>query len=273
MDEQGQVEGTWEAARASVSGPTYGARPGETKFAPSRSGLAALPSRPPPSPHFSGPREPSLGKPIGRIAPPWYQAKWLRVTTALVVVLVVAVVAINAISGGGNDDGVDATPGAPAPAGYRMIKTDSYQFAVPRAWNTKALDAKVMTASAATAGRGDHQLTVATDPATRDTINVVPYEAAGDSLQKRVLAEFEADFRNGVAGTRIVSLRVDPATVHGFPAGRLSASIIGRHGRPATVVSAVVETPDGLFQITVTSANGQRAATLERRVLPTFDIR
>jgi hypothetical protein len=275
VEEQSRSDRAWETAPAgaTISGPTFGARPGAQKYASSRSGVAALPHRPPPSPHFSGPREPGVGTPIGRIAPAWYKAKWFRVAVALVVGLVVAMVAINTIGGGsGKNEGIEAAPGAPAPAGYRMVKTDSYQFAIPRPWNTKALDAQVMTASAATAGSGDHELTVATDPATRDTVNVVPYRASGDPLQKRVLAEFEADFRDGVAGTQIVSLRVNPAKVHGFPAGRLSASVIGRDG-PAKVISTIVDTDAGLFQITVTSANAQRAATLDSLVLPTFDIR
>lgn len=275
MDEQSRSDRAWEAAPAgaTINGPTYGARPGAQRYAANRSGLAALPSRPPASPHFTGPREPRAGMPIGRITPAWHQAKWFRVVVSLVVGLVVAVVALNTIGGGsGKNSGIEAAPGAPAPAGYRMVKTDSYQFAIPRAWNTKALDAQVMTASAATAGSGNHELTVATDPATRDTVNVVPYRASGDPLQKRVLAEFEADFRNGVAGTQIVSLRVDPAKVHGFPAGRLAASVVGRDGL-ANVISTIVQTNTGLFQITVTSANAPRAATLDRLVLPTFDSR
>ncbi len=274
MDEQSRSDRAWEAAPAGarISGPTFGARPGAQKYAATRSGLAALPHRPPPSPHFSGPREPTLGTPIGRITPAWYQAKWFRVAVSLVVGLGVAVVAGIAIRDGrGQTGGIEAAPGAPAPAGYRMVKTDSYRFAIPRAWNTKSLDAQTMTASA-TAGIGDHELTVATDPATGDTVNVVPYRASGDPLQKRVLAEFESEFRNGVAGTRIVSLRVDAATVHGLPAGRLSASVIGRDG-PAKVISTIVETDGGLFQITVTSASAKRAATLESLVLPTFDSR
>jgi hypothetical protein len=272
VDEQSRSDRAWEAAPAgaTISGPTFGARPGAQKYAATRSGLAALPHRPPPSPHFSGPLEPRPGTPIGRITPAWYQAKWFRVAVLLVVGLVVAVVAGIAIRDGRGKTG-EAAPPAPAPAGYRMVKTDSYQFAIPRAWSTKALDAQVMTASA-TAGTGDHELTVATDPATRDTVNVVPYRASGDPLQKRVLAEFESEFRNGVAGTRIVSLRVDPAKVHGLPAGRISASVIGRDG-PAKVISTIVETDGGLFQITVTSASATRAATLERLVLPTFDSR
>jgi hypothetical protein len=180
VDEQSRSDRAWEAAPAGarVGGPTYGARPGAQKYAASRSGFAALPHRPPPSPHFSGPREPRAGTPIGRITPAWHQAKWFRMAAALVVGLVVAVIALNLLGGGsGKHAGSDAAPGAPAPSGYRMVKTTSYQFAIPRAWNTKALDAQVMTASAATAGTGDHELTVATDPATHDTVNVVSYRA------------------------------------------------------------------------------------------------
>lgn len=274
MDEQSRWDRAWETAPAgaAISGPTFGARPGAQKYAATRSGLAALPHPPPPSPHFSGPRDPGAGTLIGRITPAWYKAKWFRVAVSLVLGLVVAVVAGIAIrEGRGKTVGIDAAPGAPAPAGYRMVRTDSYRFAVPRAWNTKAFDAQLMTASS-TAGIGDHELTVATDPATRDTVKVVPYLASGEPLQKRVLAEFESDVRNGVAGTRIVSLRVDRATVHGLPAGRLSASVIGRDG-PATVISTVVKTDGGLFRITVTSASATRAATLESLVLPTFDSR
>ncbi len=113
---------------------------------------------------------------------------------------------------------------------------------------------------------------MATDPQTQDTINVVPYQTSSASLQKRVLAEFEADFRTGVAGTQIVTLRVDPATVHGFPAAKLAASIVGKNGL-SNVLSTLVETTDGIFQITVTSANAERAANLSQRVLPTFDTR
>ncbi len=149
MDEQSRTDRAWETAPAgaSIGGPTFGARPGGKDYARSRSGLAALPSRPPPSPHFSGPREPGAGQPIGRISPPWYQAKWLRVTGVVLALVVVAAAAVKVIGGGGTDEGIDATPGAAPPAGFRMVTTDSYQFAVPKPWNTKALDAQVMTAS------------------------------------------------------------------------------------------------------------------------------
>jgi hypothetical protein len=273
VDEQSRSDRPWETtpAGATISGPTFGARPGGNDYARTRSGLAALPSRPPPSPHFSGPREPEIGRPIGRVSPPWYKARWVKVTGILLTVAVLAVAAVKLI-GGGSDDGIDASPGAVAPSGFRMIATDSYQFAVPKAWNTKALDAQVMTASAATAGRNDRALTVATDPRTQDTIDVVPYETSSASLQKQVLSKFESDFRNGVAGTQIVTLRVDPATVHGFPAAKLAASIVARNGL-SNVVSTLVETTEGIFQITVTSADAERAASLAQRVLPTFDTR
>ncbi len=270
MDEQSRTDRARQPAPAgaTVGGPTYGARPSPTRFAASRSGLAALPGRPPPSPHFTGRREPKAGRPLGIVRPAWYRHQWLWVLASLVIVLVVGAAAL--LANGGQDEGIRATAGAPAPQGYRMVRTDSYRFAIPRPWTTKSLDAQVMN-PAATATGVLGQLVVASDPASSDTINVVPYHASGASLQKRVLAQFETDFRTR-SGTQIVTLRVDPATVHGFAAGRLVASVIGKDG-PAKVISTVVETDHGLYQITVTSTAADRAARLDRAVLPTFDTR
>jgi hypothetical protein len=260
-------------AAAAVAGPSYGARPnGTPSWAKTRAGLATLPGRPPPSPHFSGPPAPSLAEsPIGDSGKKWYKAKWFWLT--LVLIAIVAAAAFIVPSLGSTDKPAITKPAAPisAPSGYEMIETANYQFAAPQDWATQELDANVMESATGTAGNGrSGTLTVVTDPSTGDTINVVPYRGfAGDALTKANQEAFEADFREGIAGTEVVDLKLKSVNVHGLPSVQLVASLVSPDGI-STVISTLIQKGNDLHQITVSSASAERASTLNSKVLPTF---
>jgi hypothetical protein len=256
------------ATLAMAGGPSYGGRPdGLPQWATTRSGLHTLPGRPPPSPHFSGPIEPD---PWGETdARRWYHAPWLWLVMILGALVIVAGLVLPALS----DDRAPARPRREAvkpkatPDGYRIVGTDTYRFAIPGPWSVRQLDAGVME-RAEPASRG--LLTVATDPFTSDTVSAVPYGALkGDPREPEQLVAFEADFRAGVAPTPVIGVQTSPLRVLDRPAARLVATT-GPANAAVRTISTAIRTPQGTFQITVTSSSPERAALLNALIVPTF---
>ena len=97
---------------------------------------------------------------------------------------------------------IEAAPGARRRRpGTGWSRPTSYQFAVPQAVDAprRSMPRSMDGVEPATAGtRRPRRSPWPTDPGDRgDTVNVVPYEASRRPTAKRVLAEFEADFRDG----------------------------------------------------------------------------
>jgi hypothetical protein len=272
------------AQLATVGGPTYGTRPGGLpNWATTRSGLHTLPGRPPPSPHFNGPTEPDFwGKKSPKGSRRWYQAPWLWLLILLGGLVVAAAFVLPSFS--------DGEPGTPAPRvidaaaagndvgepkatpdGYRVVGTDTYRFAIPGPWSIEQLDAAVLEPGEGTADLG--LLTVASDPLTSDTVSVVRYHGlTGNVRAQEQLNAFEVDFRAGVAPTPVVGVQTSGISVLGLPAARLVATT-GTSDTTTRTISTAIDTPDGIFQLTVTSSSPERAALLNALIVPTFAAR
>jgi hypothetical protein len=160
------------------------------------------------------------------------------------------------------------------PDGYRVVGTNTYRVAVPTTWAVEQLDAAVMERAAGNEpAENAGLLTIATDPLTKDTVNVVRYFGVNGNPRGRAQLEaFEADFRAGVAGAQVVGLQTAGIEVLGRPAGRLVASVARDAGVQRTI-STAVQSADGIYQVTVTSTAPERAALLNDLVLPTFATR
>jgi hypothetical protein len=265
------------AALAAVGGPGFGGRPNALpSWATTRSGLHALPGRPPPSPHFGGPLEPDpWGENVAQQKKRWYSPSWLWILVVVGALVVAAALVVPALDGG--DAPARHSPAArtaPVPDGFRTVGTNRYRIAVPASWNVERLDAGVIERAAGNepaenAGR----LTIATDPDTSDTVSVVRYFGVNGNPRGRAQLEaFEADFRAGVAGQKVVRLQTAGIEVLGRPAARLVASVGGDGGVQRTI-STAVQTEDGIYQVTVTSTSPERAALVNDLVLPTFATR
>jgi hypothetical protein len=61
-------------------------------------------------------------------------------------------------------------------------------------------------------------------------------------------------------------------SVLGLPAARLVATT-GTPDDATRTISTAIDTPDGIFQVTVTSSSPERAALLNALILPTFAAR
>jgi hypothetical protein len=265
------------AALAAVGGPGFGSRPnGLPNWATTRSGLHALPGRPPPSPHFSGPMEPDpWGDKVAQEKKHWYSPLWLWILVVVGALVVAAAFVVPALDDGGEPvRRRDPARTGPVPDGYRTVGTNTYRIALPSTWDVEQIDAAVMErAAGGEPAENAGLLTIATDPLTSDTVNVVRYFGVnGNPSGSPQLDAFEADFRAGVAGAEVVGLQTAGIEVLGRPAGRLVASIGGESGVQRTI-STAIQTADGIYQVTVTSTSPERAALLNDLVLPTFATR
>jgi hypothetical protein len=205
----------------------------------------------------------------------WYQPLWLWILIVVGALVVAAAIVVPLFDDGGAPVRTrEVQRAAATPDGYRVVGTNTYRIAVPTTWTVEQLDAGLMERAA-----GDEPaenaglLTIATDPFTKDTVNVVRYFGVnGNPKGSSQLQAFEADFRAGVAGARIVGLQTAGIDVLGRPAGRLVASVDGGAGVQRTI-STAIQTADGIYQVTVTSSSPERAALLNDLVLPTFASR
>jgi hypothetical protein len=203
----------------------------------------------------------------------WYQPLWLWILIVVGALVVAAAIVVPLFDDGGKP--VRRTAAArTAPDGYRTVGTNTYRVAVPTTWTVEQLDAGVMERAAGNEpAENAGLLTIATDPFTKDTVNVVRYFGVnGNPSGRSQLEAFEADFRAGVAGAEIVGLQTAGIEVLGRPAGRLVASVGGDGGVQRTI-STAIQTEDGIYQVTVTSTSPERAALLNDLVLPTFTTR
>lgn len=259
----------------SGGGPSYGTRPeARPNWATTRTGLHALPGRPPPSPHFAGPMEANFQNAPAPGAR-WHQSPWLWVLTivgslVLIGAIVWPIAFPNDAESSRPSARVTALKPAATPDGYRVVGTDRYRLATPATWTVQHLDAGILEPEAGAGGAG--QLTVVTDPFTADTVSAVPYRGVTGNLRDAAqLRSFETDFRRGVAG-EINGLRVAGIRVQGRPAARLVATVDSSTG-PMRTITTAVQTGAGVYQVTVTSASPERGALLNGLILPTFAAR
>jgi hypothetical protein len=70
----------------------------------------------------------------------------------------------------------------------------------------------------------------------------------------------------------VVGVQTSGISVLGLPAARLVATT-GTPDDATRTISTAIDTPDGIFQVTVTSSSPERAALLNALILPTFAAR
>ncbi|MGZ4736496.1 MAG: hypothetical protein ACXV8R_12875 [Acidimicrobiia bacterium] len=248
----------------------------------------SAPAPPPPTPTWVNPPSPPspldssiFAHPIGTSTKPWYQRRSGRLLMAIPVALLLLLVGYLRFR---PHDRIDAQPAAPTPAGFQVVTAPEYHLAVPASWNTKVLDkqevqnvAHQISSDTEAFQRSSDAIEgtqiAAVDPATMDTVNVIPFKALdGDPRDPKIESVIRDSFTAEKTGLPTLALTVDPADVHGFPAATVRATINYR-GTLVYVVSTVIQTGDHVFEMTVTSSSSAQSNALNARILPTFDPR
>jgi hypothetical protein len=181
---------------------------------------------------------------------------------------------------------IDADPPAATPAGFKLVDSSDYRFAVPDSWAFREVTSEDQQQAADRAedrapGLGaeleaqtdemDGSMTIAVDPVTRDNVTVIPYHwMSGDPSDPGTLEGIRDAIDEDMPGYTISGLSAVAADVHGFPAATMTyAATLG--SVTTQVVSTVIQTGDHVYLLTVGSVAPERAAALSGQILPTFD--
>jgi hypothetical protein len=181
---------------------------------------------------------------------------------------------------------IDGDPPAATPAGFKLVESSDYRFAVPSSWSSREITREDQQqvvdrmderapgfGDRAEAGRDaiDGSMTVAADLVTRDSVNVIPYHwMRGDPSDPGTLEEIRDAVDEDMPGYTISGLSAVAADVHGFPAATMTyTATVG--SATVHIVSTVIQTGDHVYLLTVGSTAPERATTLSSQILPTFD--
>jgi hypothetical protein len=227
-----------------------------------------------------------FGPPPGTPTKPWYKrpSRLLLWGTLAFLLLFLAFGFFLSLQ---SPERIKAGPAAAPPPGFVVVGAPEYEFAAPLTWETQVMDDAAKAALARNAdqlspGVGEKleeaqnqdelegTQTIATDPTNGDNVTVIPYEAlSGDPRDADELESIKEAFSEENTGIDTLSVTAAPADVHGYPAATVTVSA-NFAGQVITLISTVIQTGDHVYQLTVSSASPERAASLSAQILPTF---